>query len=206
LKDIAIIGAGGFGRETAWLIQQLEGWNLLGFFDDNEKANMGYPHVKILGDIHSVKHLSASASVVIAISNPTARQQIAEKIGDRFGFPSLVHPSASIGHSSNRIGKGVIITAGVILTTEIHLDDFSIVNLATTIGHDCHLSKFTSIMPQCSISGKVSLGERCFVGAGARILQNISLGEDCVVGAGAVVTKNFGNATKLVGIPAKEID
>jgi acetyltransferase-like isoleucine patch superfamily enzyme len=60
-------------------------------------------------------------------------------------------------------------------------------------------------MPQCSISGNVTLGERCFVGAGARVLQSISLGNDCVVGAGAVVTKSFGTGAKLVGVPAKEV-
>lgn len=206
MKDIAIIGAGGFGRETAWLIQQLGGWNLIGFFDDNAKANTGFADLTILGDINSVKKLPTSTSLVIAISNPGIRQQIAEKIGEGFDFPTLIHPSASFGHSSNHMGKGVIITAGVILTIQIYLGDFTILNLATTIGHDCHLSKFTSIMPQCSISGNVTLGERCFVGAGARILQNISLGNDCVVGAGAVVTKSFGNAAKLVGVPAKEMN
>jgi sugar O-acyltransferase (sialic acid O-acetyltransferase NeuD family) len=205
LKDIAIIGAGGFGRETAWLIQQLGGWNLIGFFDDNTNANTGFADLKILGDIDALKNLATTTALVIAISNPVIRQQIAEKIGDEFDFPSLIHPSSSVGHPSNQIGKGVIVTDGVILTTHIYLGDFTIVNLATTIGHDCRLSKFTSIMPQCSISGNVTLGERCFVGAGARVLQSISLGNDCVVGAGAVVTKSFGTGAKLVGVPAKEV-
>lgn len=205
MKDIAIIGAGGFGRETAWLIQQLGGWNLIGFFDDNTNANTGFADIKILGDIDAVKKLATTTALVIAISNPGIRQQIAEKIGDGFYFPSLIHPSSSVGHPSNHIGNGVIVTAGVILTTHIYLGDFTIVNLATSIGHDCRLSKFTSIMPQCSISGNVNLGERCFVGAGARVLQSISLGSDCVVGAGAVVTKSFGDTAKLVGVPATEV-
>ena len=42
MKDIAIFGAGGFGREVACLIkrinkQQPNTWNFIGFFDDDEK-------------------------------------------------------------------------------------------------------------------------------------------------------------------------
>ena len=41
MKDIAIYGAGGFGREIACLIQMINKsekkpkWNIVGFFDDN---------------------------------------------------------------------------------------------------------------------------------------------------------------------------
>ena len=39
LKDLYIIGAGGFGREVAWLIERINSveptWNVKGFIDDN---------------------------------------------------------------------------------------------------------------------------------------------------------------------------
>ena len=39
MNDIAILGAGGFGREIACLIDKINQnkpqWNLIGFFDDN---------------------------------------------------------------------------------------------------------------------------------------------------------------------------
>ncbi len=39
MKDIAIFGAGGFGREVACLIDRINQneptWNFIGFFDDN---------------------------------------------------------------------------------------------------------------------------------------------------------------------------
>ncbi len=41
MKDIAIYGAGGFGREVACLIhiinKKTPQWNLIGFFDDDAK-------------------------------------------------------------------------------------------------------------------------------------------------------------------------
>ena len=35
-KEIYIIGASGFGREVAWLIEELDEWKVKGFIDDNE--------------------------------------------------------------------------------------------------------------------------------------------------------------------------
>ena len=40
MKDIYIVGAGGFGREVLWLIQRINNvnleWNIKGFIDDNK--------------------------------------------------------------------------------------------------------------------------------------------------------------------------
>ena len=42
MKNIVIIGAGGVGRETALIIQQINEleltWNLIGFIDDNKDS------------------------------------------------------------------------------------------------------------------------------------------------------------------------
>jgi len=42
LKKIAIIGAGGFGRETLLAVHQINGcqeeWKIIGFFDDGTKG------------------------------------------------------------------------------------------------------------------------------------------------------------------------
>lgn len=184
------------------MINQLPEWNLVGFFDDDNTAGLHSKEVRILGKVDDAKDLPTTTSFAIAISNATVRQKIASSLHEKFDLPCLIHPSANKGHADNYFGKGVIITAGVIVTTNIHVGDFTIINLLSTIGHDSFLSPFTSIMPQCSISGNVKLGSRCFIGAGARILQGVSLGDDCVVGAGAVVTKNFPAKSKLIGIPA----
>ena len=40
MKNLIIIGASGFGREVAWLVERINQknptWNLLGFIDDND--------------------------------------------------------------------------------------------------------------------------------------------------------------------------
>ena len=203
MTDIVIIGAGGFGRETALMVDQMQSWNLLGFYDDGMKPGSKVANREVLGDIKALNEITHKLAVVIAIADPIARQRVAGALTNKaLSFPTLRHPAALMGQSTNQMGKGCIVTAGVILTTEIWLGDFVIVNLATTIGHDVHIGDFTSIMPQCSISGNVKIGKRCFVGSGSRILQGVTLGNDSIVGAGAVVTKSFGDNSKLMGVPA----
>jgi sugar O-acyltransferase (sialic acid O-acetyltransferase NeuD family) len=205
LKDIVVVGAGGFGRETALMIHQIKSWNLLGFFDDGLKPGTKLSGVEVLGNITSLNEITHQLAVAIAIADPFTRSRIVASLTNKkLSFPILKHPTALMNQATNLIGKGCIVTAGVILTTEIFLGDFVIINLATTIGHDVHIADYTSIMPQCSISGNVKIGKKCLVGSGARILQGLSLGDESIVGAGAVVTKSFKEKSCLMGVPAKD--
>jgi acetyltransferase-like isoleucine patch superfamily enzyme len=48
----------------------------------------------------------------------------------------------------------------------------------------------------------VSIGDRCWIGAGATILKGVRLGPDCVVAAGSVVTRSAAQGQLLGGVPA----
>ncbi len=49
------------------------------------------------------------------------------------------------------------------------------------------------------------IGDRVFIGAGARILGGIRVGSDAVIGANAVVVHDVGDADTVVGIPARSV-
>lgn len=55
-------------------------------------------------------------------------------------------------------GEGVVVTAGNILTTEIRLHDFAMLNLMCTVGHDCEIGRFVTVSPGVNISGNVGAG------------------------------------------------
>lgn len=211
MRDLAIYGAGGFGRETALMIEQINSiskrWNMIGFYDDKIPKNNVIDNYPVLGGLSEAKSLRGGVSLALAIADPVLRENLAKALqGCAIEFPSLVHPAALIGSAANRIGEGCIITAGCILTTGIVMEDFCIINLAATIGHDVRIGRCTTVMPGCNISGNVSIGSTSMIGTGVQILQNLTLGQACKVGAGAVVTKSFGERVTIVGIPAKEIN
>ena len=56
-----------------------------------------------------------------------------------------------------------------------------------------------------NVSGRVTLGEGTFVGAGAVVLPDIKVGSWVMIGAGAVVTKDVPDGATVVGVPARII-
>ena len=208
MKDIAIYGAGGFGRETALMIQQINAtapsWNILGFFDDGLSKGASIDGLKILGGI--TEAYIYSGAMAMAVADPATREKMVTRLKDTsIDFPTLVHPRAQLGSTAfNKFRQGCIITAGVVLTTHITLDEFCIINLSATIGHDVTVGAFSTIMPGCSISGNVTIGKGCMLGTGSRTLQNITIGHNSIIGAGAVVTKDIGAGKTVVGVPARD--
>ncbi len=51
-----------------------------------------------------------------------------------------------------------------------------------------------------------TIGDRVFIGAGARVLGGITLGDDCKIGANAVVLSDVAPDATMLGIPAKPVD
>lgn len=52
-------------------------------------------------------------------------------------------------------------------------------------------------------ANSINIGEGCWIGAGAIILDGITIGPGCIIGAGAVVTENIGDNVLAAGVPAK---
>lgn len=209
MKDIAIFGAGGFGREVLALIKDINLitpiWNIVGFFDDGyEEGKMfnGFPN---LGGIEQLNQWKTPLSVAVAIGSPAIRRQIVDKIVNPLvDYPSMIHPSAWIGDQEYvEIGKGCILCAGVMITTNVRIRDFVILNLQCTVGHDAVIEDYAALMPSVNVSGEVTIAPGVYVGTGAQISNQVSIGEDTVVGAGAVVVKNLPANCMAVGVPAR---
>jgi acetyltransferase-like isoleucine patch superfamily enzyme len=51
----------------------------------------------------------------------------------------------------------------------------------------------------------ISLGENCFIGAGAKLLAGTVLGRQCIVGANAVARGHFDDYSVITGIPGRVV-
>lgn len=211
MKNIAIFGAGGFGREVKIIIDVINKHNpntyhLVGFFDDGfQKGEIinGFP---VLGGISELNEYSEDLSVVVALGTPNIKKKIIEKIENKnIDFPSIIHPKTSVSDDYIKIGKGCIICEGTIITCNIEIKDFVILNLMCSVGHDTIIEEYCSFMPSVNISGEVIVRESVYVGTGAKIINQLEIGKNTIIGAGAVVSKSLPENCTAVGIPAKPI-
>lgn len=53
--------------------------------------------------------------------------------------------------------------------------------------------------------GRVSIGDRCWLGARVTVLPGVTIGEGTIIGAGAVVTRDCKPNAVYVGVPARQI-
>lgn len=208
MKDIVIIGAGGFGREIAWLIEDInevkKEWNIIGFIDDSaEKQNRLINGYKVLGNIDFIKKRK-DLYYVIAIGNSRVREKVAKDIINyNDNIATLIHPSVIMNKKNNKIGKGVVICAGSILTVNIKLGNFVIVNLDCTIGHDVMIDDFATIYPSTNISGGCTIGKVSELGTGTQVIQEVNICEHVIVGAGSVVIRDIEKSGTVVGVPVR---
>lgn len=208
MKDIAIYGAGGFGREVACLINKINEkekvWNLIGFFDDGKPKNSLIEYGKILGGINELNIWDKPLSVVIAIGNPKTVYNIVSKIFNSFvDFPNLYAPDTIIlDNNSISLGKGNIICYGCWLSCNITIGDFNIFNGFITVGHDVSIGSYNSFMPAVRISGEVNIQNNNFFGVSSVILQQVKIGSNTTIGANSVIIRKTKDGNTYVGNPA----
>ncbi|MDY4568968.1 MAG: NeuD/PglB/VioB family sugar acetyltransferase [Alloprevotella sp.] len=216
MKDIAIFGAGGFGREVACLIrlinEKLEEpqWNLIGFFDDNE-ALKGQPvsHFgKCLGGTDLLNSWNKPLALVMAIGSSVVVKKIVEKItNENVEFPNLIHPNFSNSDPETfSIGRGNIIQSNCTATCNVTIGDFNIFNGSVVMGHDVNIGNYNTFMPAVRVSGEVKVGEYNFFGVGSIILQQIKIGNKVRLGAGSVLMTKPKDGFLYLGVPAKKTE
>lgn len=210
MRDIVIVGCGGFGREVHDVIDAINAveatWNVIGYVDDAPSPEntqlIEARGQRVLGGIDDLLQRDPVA-YTIGIGRTRTRRGIDEKFLARgWQAATLIHPSVTMGHDV-RIGEGSVICAGARLTTNIALGRQTHLNLNVTVGHDCTLGDYLSVNPLVAISGWVTTGECVMFGTHSAILQNLSVGADAVIGAGSCVVKNVPSDVTVKGVPAK---
>lgn len=209
MKDIYIIGAGGCGREIAWLIERInnikETWNIKGFIDDNEKIlNKVIDGYEVVGDCNYLSELN-NVYAVCAIGNVNIRKTIINRLkGCKVLFATLIDPSVIMSERVN-IGEGTIICARTFITVDITIGNHVIICGGSTLGHDDVIEDYVTVYPGANISGNVNVGECCEIGTGAHIIQGLNIVRESIIGAGAVVVKEVIESGTYVGNPVRKI-
>ena len=209
MKKILIVGAGGFGRELlCWAGHHADcgrKWTIEGFINDRADALDGFNCAKkVLGGIADYQ-ASDDCELLLAIGNPALKKPVVSALLAKGAkFMSFVHPSAIIGGNVS-IGAGTVICPNCILSTDIEIGAFVMLNSGTSAGHDVCVGDYCTTSGGCDLTGGVHLEEGVFLGSRVSIIPGKRVGAWARVGAGSVVIGNVKRSTTVFGNPAKRL-
>ena len=210
MKNIAIYGAGGLGKEVATTIERINRkeptWNLIGFYDDGKEKGTQISHYgKILGGVKEVNEVKEPLCLVIAIGTPNALRAVREKITNPLiSYPNIIfEPFDCADYSTLKMGEGNIIQGWCYASCDVTIGSFNVLNGLVLIGHDATIGDYNVIMPSVRISGEVKIGNRNLLGVCSIVLQQLKIGNGVHLGAGAVLMTKPKDECTYIGNPAK---
>lgn len=214
MKDIAIYGAGGFGREVACIIRRINEsnpepiWNLIGFFDDGMESGTMNEYGKVIGGMDQLNGWKTPLSVIIAIGTPAIIEKIVTSICNEFvEYPNLIDPSVLFfDPASIVLGQGNIICGMSSVSCNVKVGNFNVFNVYTQLGHDTRLGDYNVVMPSCNLSGGLQIGSSNFFGVKSTMLQYLKMGNNVKLGAGSVLMRNAKDGFLYAGNPAVKIN
>jgi len=195
MRDLFIVGAGGFGREAVWTVERINAaaaeplWNVIGFADDDPaKATGNFEGYPMLGAVEKASKDHPGASVFIAIGDNAIRREIYSRLRGH-DFPALIDPSAQVSPTTDfRHGTFIAVEAVVSVGTDI--GKFVIINARAGVGHDSVVGDFANVAPGVSLSGHTTLGEDVFMGTNSCTAPGRTVGKGAVVTCGTPVLKD----------------
>ena len=211
--NIAIYGAGGFGKEVACLIQRINAnggdWQFVGFYDDSKPAGtMVSRYGKVLGGMDALQQIDEPLAVAIAINENKAVRRLRNAITNpQITFPNLLDPSLFLVDARTvTMGEGNIIQYGCMISCDVVIGSFNLLNDHVVVGHDNVIGDYNGLMPAAHLSGGVTIGNSNLLGVASVVLQGMTIGDGVTLGANSVLMTQPKDNSTYLGVPAKKFD
>lgn len=208
-NKILLIGGGGHAKSVIDSLQQTNEFEIVGILDCANKIGKrvhGIPIIDTDGNLERYYELGVKNAFITigSVGNSINREKIAQKIqAIGYKLPNIIDKTAILSKDL-RLGIGNFIAKGVIINTEVIIENNCIINTGSIIEHECIIKEFAHIAPGSTLCGGVKIGAYTHVGASSTIIQYVSVGKNTMIGAGSIVTKSIGDNIKAFGNPCKE--
>jgi len=208
-RNLVILGAGGFAREVAWLVADINQarpgtWNVVGFWEHGTARTGQLINGIPIVSPDEVKKYLPELYAVAAIGAPKIKERaVDEARASGCQFTTLVHPTVQYDRTTVSIDPGSIICAGNVLTVNVTIGAHVIINLDCTIGHDSLIEDYVTLSPGCHLSGYTTVRRGAFWGTGAVSIERREIGAGAIIGAGAVIVGDIPAGVTAMGVPAK---
>lgn len=207
-QKLLIIGAGSVGKFIAYNINQFtHSFEIIGFLDDDASKHhtviAGFP---VLGAVEKVPEFSGKdCAIVWGIAFPSVKKKLFDQYENlAFDFPNFIAKDAWVSEAVS-FGKGCIVYPGTTINYETVIDDFVVINMNCSLGHNCSIKSFSSLAPGVNLGGNTSIGKCVEMGIGSSTVQGVVIADHATVGGQAMVITNVNQGEMVVGIPAKSI-
>ena len=202
MRNLFIVGAGGFGREAVWTVERINAaqqqpvWNVIGFADDDPaKAFGNFEGYPLLGSVEKASKDHPGASVFIAVGDNAVRRKIYRQLRGH-DFPALIDPSAQVSPTTE-FRHGTFIACEAVVSVGTEIGKFVIINARAGVGHDSTVGDFSNIAPGVSLSGHTVIGEDVMMGTNSCTAPGMTVGAGATVVCGTPVLKNVAPGTTL---------
>ena len=175
-----------------------EGYEFVGFFDENRKKNKNKSILGRLEDLNLNK--KKFDFLLLGMGDNYLRANLFKNLKKKnYSFLTFVHSSVKVCESV-KIKEGSVVLMGAIVNSNSIIDEASINNSGSIIEHDCHIKFSSHICPGVYLAGNVSVGKYSMIGLGSRVIQNIKILDKVVVGAGSIILKDINKSLTVKGI------
>lgn len=174
-KFLIIVGANDFGKEIAWIVEDINKqkltYSILGYVDDELVASKntfnGYP---LIGGIDKLEELNAQATVVyaLAVQDNIARKRFVESHPELTNWENIIHPTAAIAPSCV-MGVGNVIFPQVSISPDTQLGSFGIYRPQATLGSCSKLGDFVNLMPNVLVGEHAEINDLSSIDVGTMV-------------------------------------
>ncbi len=211
MRDLLIIGAGGFGREIVWVVEDINAlnpeFNIIGFLDDDDSIQGQIINgIKVVGKVQDLKQWESNdnAYAVIGILNPEIKEDVIRRTSFFTRWATVIHPTAVISKTA-QIGEGTVVFPYATVGVDARIGSNCFLNIHCAVGHDCVLEGNVSVLIGAVLCGGAMIGENTCIATNASVLPGKHIGKNVYVGAGSVVNKKVRDNVTVFGMPAQVI-